>query len=1016
MSIAISVNTPALGDTLAAIPTIRKVSKAYETSITVFTQFPELFQNHPCVKEAFPLNAPKEGYNVLNTFSHLAGKTHNLNGNKVQFKHSHIDIRQFHALSLGFSLLPEEMEIDLYIEEEWEIGFKNYIVIHPTNTWGSRTWDDKKWQDLVYKLNNKNIPVVAIGKRSTEQGNREIYNKTVMDIDISYGINLMDSPESTIGKIRGLFKNAKALITMDSGILHVGGTTDVHIIQLGSSINPKFRSPYRKGSQDYKYNYVGGKCDLFCASNLRYNVKEHGSIQGVPPLANCLEQKSTFECHSKVKDVVDAVTSLPSKEKLLIIATHLSTGGSPQYLLDFLNHYKSNYSDIKLVEFSNFSSTYTIQKNKIIKLLGEENLITLGEFIGVSDDVWNADKEKLIPLLKQYNPDVVWMNEFPEAYDYKSPPKKVMDVLYSKDRTYKIIETTHNNSFDFKSKIYIPDEFMFCSEKHMKDSKCIDIPKRVWEVPIVKKSRPNRENTLMELGLDPSKYHVLHVGLLHSNKNQKYIFELAEQTTSLQVQYHFIGNHCFINDIGLTDTQRSLPNCKLWGERDDVNKFMSCMDLYLFPSKKELNPLTVKEALSWEMEVIVNFDKNYTDQYKDLPNFRLIQDTSVINFIAEKSSGIKNFIPPTQLNKISISYCDGVKISISNENPSSYDVKFFNHTTNKLVYEATVQNGMWTKPNIKYYIKWRVEVWQFGKKIIEDILDLTNKKVYISFESKAIGDTIAWFPYVEEFRKKHNCEVICSTFHNNWFKPQYPEIQFITPGNVVKDLHASYKIGWFYDNDQPNSDYHSNDFKSQPLQKTASDILGLEYKELIPEIKELPLSPIKEKYITISVQSTSQAKYWNHPTGWEQVVKYLQDKGYKVVVVDKHRTFGIQGFMNTLPKNALDYTGKSLDETISLIKEATLHIGISSGLSWVAWALKTPVMLISSFSKPWCEFQSNCIRIYDNSPTAGYFNTHKMDASNWNWYPFKEINSMKDWYEIETITPEQVIGSLNKIL
>ena len=156
-----------------------------------------------------------------------------------------------------------------------------------------------------------------------------------MDIDIPYGINLMDNSESTIGRIRNLLNSAKALITMDSGILHVGGTTDVNIIQLGSSINPKFRAPYRKGSQDYKYNYVGGKCDLFCASNLKYNVKEHNSIQGVPPLANCLENKPTFECHSDVKDVIDVVTSLPSKEKLLIIATHLSTGGSPQYLLDF---------------------------------------------------------------------------------------------------------------------------------------------------------------------------------------------------------------------------------------------------------------------------------------------------------------------------------------------------------------------------------------------------------------------------------------------------------------------------------------------------------------------------------------------------------------------------------------------------------------------------------------------------------------------------------------------------------
>jgi len=1012
MSIAISINLSALGDTITAIPTINKISKAYNTKVTVFSNHPYLFKDHPSIEKSFGYDVSKEGYELFNI---PFIKEEIINDVKIKFKHSHIDIRQFHALSLGFALLPEEMETDLYIEEEWKTGFKDYVVIHPTNTWESRTWDRKKWQDLVYKLNDKNIPVIAIGKRSTEQGNREVYDKTVMDIDISYGINLMDNPESTIGKIRGLLNSAKALITMDSGILHVGGTTDVNIIQLGSSINPKLRAPYRKGSQDYKYFYVGGKCDLFCASNLKYNIKEHNSIQGVPPLANCLENKPLFECHSNVKDVVDAVISLPSKEKLLIIATHLSTGGSPQYLLDFLTHHKSNYSEIKLVEFSNFSSTYTIQKNKIIKFLGKENLITLGEFV-CSADVWDTDKEKLIPLLEQYNPDVVWMNEFPEAYDYKSPPKKVMDVLYSKDRTYKIIETTHNNSFNFKSKIYIPDEFMFCSQKHIEDSKCIDIPKKVWEVPIVKKSRPNRESTLMELGLDPSKYHVLHVGLLHSNKNQKYIFELAEQTTSLQVQYHFIGNHCFLDDIGLTDVQRSLPNCKLWGERDDVNKFMSCMDLYLFPSKKELNPLTVKEALSWEMEVIANYDKNYTDQYKDLPNFRLIRDTSVTNFIAEKSSGIKNFIPSPQLNKISISYCGGVKASISNENPSSYDVKFFNHTTNKLVYETTIQNGMWTKPSIEYYVKWRVEVWQFGKKIVEDILDLTNKKVYISFESKAIGDTIAWLPYVEEFRKKHNCQVVCSTFHNGWFKSKYPNIEFVLPGSSINNLYASYSIGWHYKNDKYDNSHHPNDFKSQPLQKTPTDILGLKFVEISPKIKKLPPTSIKEKYVTISTQSTSQAKYWNHPTGWQQVIDHLHNKGYKVAVVDKHKLFGISDFMNSPPECDYHFHNKSLDEVMSIINGAEFHIGIGSGLSWLAWALNTPVILISSFSKPWCEFQTNCIRIHNETPTSGYFNTHRMDASNWNWYPFQKIESIKDWHEIETITPDLVIEGIDRIL
>jgi predicted phage terminase large subunit-like protein len=35
-------------------------------------------------------------------------------------------------------------------------------------------------------------------------------------------------------------------------------------------------------------------------------------------------------------------------------------------------------------------------------------------------------------------------------------------------------------------------------------------------------------------------------------------------------------------------------------------------------------------------------------------------------------------------------------------------------------------------------------------------LDLKNKRVLISFESKSIGDTLAWVPYVVDFSKKHS--------------------------------------------------------------------------------------------------------------------------------------------------------------------------------------------------------------------------------------------------------------------
>ena len=72
--------------------------------------------------------------------------------------------------------------------------------------------------------------------------------------------------------------------------------------------------------------------------------------------------------------------------------------------------------------------------------------------------------------------------------------------------------------------------------------------------------------------------------------------------------------------------------------------------------------------------------------------------------------------------------------------------------------------------------------------------------------------------------------------------------------------------------------------------------------------------------------------------------------------------------------------------------------------------------MISSFTKPYCEFTTNCVRIYNDTPTSGYCNTHRLDALDWNWYPFKEIKNMEDWYEVENITPEQVIKEISRIL
>jgi autotransporter strand-loop-strand O-heptosyltransferase len=190
-------------------------------------------------------------------------------------------------------------------------------------------------------------------------------------------------------------------------------------------------------------------------------------------------------------------------------------------------------------------------------------------------------------------------------------------------------------------------------------------------------------------------------------------------------------------------------------------------------------------------------------------------------------------------------------------------------------------------PSIKYFIKWRVEIWQGSTKIKEKVFDCKDKLVHIHLDSKSIGDTLAWFPYIEEFRKQHKCKIACSTFHNDWFAPKYPDIIFTPPGIPIAETYANYNIGWYYDeNDKIISNQNPFDVKQYPLQKTASDILGLHYKEVKPKLvtKKTEL-PTNKKYVIIAPHGSKHSSYWQYPGGWQTVIDFLKKRNYKVVMM-----------------------------------------------------------------------------------------------------------------------------------
>jgi len=293
-----------LGDLICSTPTIKKLYEAYEQKITILSKMPELFKNNPYVEKSYKVSSVDIGYfnnNYLmhNSFYNIGKK----NERGIEYKHNVIDIRQFHAINLGFMLGSDEMECSYKPTEDLSINNlpEKFILIHPVKTWESRTWSAINWMSLTQQLNDMGISVISVGKDSSETGFFNV-QKPVFNFAIEKGLNLMN--KTSISDCWHLMNKAMAFVTMDSGLLHLAGTTSVPIIHLGSSIKPEFRIPYRNNSQNWMYEYILGGCGLECASNMKYGVKQWGNVQGVAPLIGCLEKKETFECHPSVEQIL----------------------------------------------------------------------------------------------------------------------------------------------------------------------------------------------------------------------------------------------------------------------------------------------------------------------------------------------------------------------------------------------------------------------------------------------------------------------------------------------------------------------------------------------------------------------------------------------------------------------------------------------------------------------------------------------------------------------------------------
>lgn len=374
---------------------------------------------------------------------------------------------------------------------------------------------------------------------------------------------------------------------------------------------------------------------------------------------------------------------------------------------------------------------------------------------------------------------------------------------------------------------------------------------------------------------------------------------------------------------------------------------------------------------------------------------------------------------PTQVadHGIRFDFNDGCRVQLPD---GQWHVRLRDLDTGNILYETDIGTGR-IHSSKRYVLRCRVEVWRRGPSgglVLQHDYSARGRDVLVQFPVGTLGDTLGWFPYAVKFQEQHGCRLSCAMAERliPLFRDEYPEIRFLTHEQVdPEEYYATYNIGLFFDDEARI--FQPCDFRLVGLHRTAGYILGVDPTEMPPRIA-VPEQrrPIPEPYVCIAVQSTSHSKQWTNPTGWREIIGFLKENGYRVVCIDQKPVHGTGLVWNHIPHGVEDLTGdRPLLERAQWLKHAELFVGLSSGLSWLAWAVGTPVVMISGFTHPLNEFHTP-YRVINYHACNSCWNDVRVrfDHKDYLWCP-RHANTPRQFECTRLITADAVKDVIQRI-
>ncbi|MDR3537263.1 MAG: autotransporter strand-loop-strand O-heptosyltransferase [Acetobacteraceae bacterium] len=375
---------------------------------------------------------------------------------------------------------------------------------------------------------------------------------------------------------------------------------------------------------------------------------------------------------------------------------------------------------------------------------------------------------------------------------------------------------------------------------------------------------------------------------------------------------------------------------------------------------------------------------------------------------------------------IRFDFNEGARVLLPPRTEGRWRIRIRDRDTGNILFQ-TENQGAQVRSSKRFFVRFGIEVWTLDEAgtptlVLTHDYDARDREVLIQFPVGTLGDTLAWFPYAARFAAVHRCRLTCamSDLLIPLLRDAYPDIRFVTHDEVAdrqiaQAAYATYYLGLFFDD--ADCVHQPTDFRQVGLHRTAGYILGVDPAEAAPRLgvaDEGP--PIADRYVCIAVQSSTQSKYWTNPDGWRAVVAFLKASGYRVICIDQKPVHGAGIVWNHIPHGAEDETGdRPLAERVRWLRHASAFIGLSSGLSWLAWAAGTKVVLISGFTHPTNEFATP-YRVINWHACNSCWNDvrHRFDHNDFLWCP-RHAGTPRQFECTRLITAAQVIAMLERI-